>query len=70
MNFADIANTNTMDPRALQAFKDQVLLVLLNRLGGEVVIRVDEVDDTARFIATLHCDQVQRTFTFHVGQKQ
>jgi hypothetical protein len=36
----------------MDRFKDQLLIVLLKRLGGEVTIPISEVDGTAQDLAT------------------
>lgn len=55
---------------ALDDMKDQLLIVLLNRLGGTVQIPVIEVDGTGAFICEMSIDQVGRVFTFEVRKKQ
>lgn len=48
-------------------FKDQLLIVLLKRLGGKVSIPVAEVDDTGMDIVSMSVEN--RTFHFEVGKK-
>lgn len=48
-------------------FKDQLLIVLLKRLGGKVSIPVSEVDDTGMDIVSMSVEN--RTFNFEVGKK-
>ena len=52
----------------LDDFKDQLLLVLLQRLGGKVSIPVSEVNGTGQLICSMAV--VDRTFRFEVRKKQ
>ena len=54
----------------LNLVRQQLMLVLLDRLGGEVTIPVAEVDATGRFAMTMDVDQVTKTFTLKLGKKQ
>lgn len=49
-------------------FKDQLLIVLLNRLGGKVSIPVAEVDATGRYVASFNVES--GAFDFIVTEKQ
>ena len=53
--------------------KDQLLLVLLRRLGGignDVVVPIKEVDDTGGLLMSMRIDFVQRDFVFRIEKKQ
>lgn len=50
-------------------FKEQLLIVLLNRLGGDVTIPISEVDGTGQFVVLLHLSD-KNEFVFHVQRKQ
>ena len=52
----------------LDDLKDQLLLVLIRRLGGDVSIPVSEVDDTGGVL--LMMSVTGNTFNFSVRQKQ
>lgn len=54
--------------QVLDDFKDQLLLVLLKRLGGKVSIPIAEVDDTGQDLAAFKI--VDRVFYFEVRKKQ
>jgi hypothetical protein len=54
---------------ALDAMKGQMLIVLVNRLGGEVEIPVAEVDATGGWMLDVSIDQAARTFTFKTTRK-
>ena len=54
--------------QVMDDFKDQLLIVMLNRLGGKVSIPVAEVDGTGEFIVKMNI--VDRTFNFTVEKKQ
>lgn len=56
---------------ALQMMKDQLLVILIERLGGKVDVTVKEVDEAPiGKIMTMEIDQTTRTFTFEVKHKQ
>lgn len=52
----------------LDDFKDQLLIVLLNRLGGRVSIPLAEADDTGGFICSFNV--IDNVFNFVVSKKQ
>ena len=57
--------------QAIDNMKDQLIIVLLNRLKGDgntVVIPVEEIDGTGKFIVSFQI--VDRAFRFVVGHKQ
>jgi len=51
-------------------FRQQLMLVMLDRLGGEVTIPVAEVDATGRFTMSMDVNQLAGTFTLKLGKKQ
>ena len=53
---------------ALEDFKDQLFIVMLNRLGGKVSIPVSEADDTGGYLVAMNIDQ--GIFNFEVRKKQ
>lgn len=55
--------------RMLEAMKGQLLIVLVNRLGGKVEIPAAEVDETGPFMMKMDVDQQRRLFTFTVSKK-
>ncbi|MEW7987696.1 MAG: hypothetical protein AB2765_17635 [Candidatus Thiodiazotropha endolucinida] len=61
--------TNTDLGKALDAMKDQLLIVLFNRLGGEVDIPISEVDGTGEYIVNMEVTKKQ-SFKFTVKRKQ
>lgn len=50
--------------QALEAMMGQLLIVLVERLGGEVTVPVAEIDGTGDRTLNLRFDQEERTFTF------
>lgn len=54
--------------QVIDDFKDQLLIVLLKRLGGKISIPVAEVDDTRRDVAVFHVEN--DAFQFEVRKKQ
>jgi len=56
--------------KALDEMKDQLILVLVERLGGEVVIPVSEIDIAPLGkILMMEFDQDKLEFTFEVKKK-
>lgn len=55
--------------QAIEAMKSQLLIVLINRLGGSVDIPVAEVDGTGKFVLAMKMDQASRSFHFEVQAK-
>lgn len=49
--------------------KDQLLIVLLRRLGSEVSIPVAEIDGTGEFVGSFSVDE-NKVFHFKVERKQ
>lgn len=53
---------------ALDDFKDQLLLVLIQRLGGKVCIPIAEADNTGGFVCMMRIED--GAFHFEVNKKQ
>lgn len=53
----------------LDDFKDQLLIVFLKRLGGQVSIPLAEVDDTGQDTLAFRIDE-NRVFHFEIRKKQ
>jgi hypothetical protein len=53
---------------AMDNMKDQLLLVLVQRLGGKISIPVEEIDGTGRLIMLMKVEG--RNFTFEIRKKQ
>lgn len=51
----------------IDAFKEQLLIVFLNRLGGKVSVPVAEVDATGAY--TMSFNVVDGVFNFQIGRK-
>jgi hypothetical protein len=49
--------------------KNQLLILLINRLGGTVAIPVAEIDGTGGFNLAMRLDPTTRVFTFQVLEK-
>lgn len=56
--------------QAIESMKSQLLIVLINRLGGTVDIPVAEVDGTGKFNLAFSLDPDTRTFQFVVQEKR
>jgi len=52
----------------LDFFKGQLLIVFLKRMGGEVTIPLEEVNDTGQDILTLNID-IDNNFHFAIKKK-
>jgi hypothetical protein len=66
----DLAREHAPELAALMPLlKDQLLIVLVKRLGGSVTLPVAEVDDTGQDLLALEFDGDARAFTFTVSKK-
>lgn len=54
----------------LELMKGQLLIVMTNRLGGEVEIPVAEVDGAGAWMLSMEVDQVRQVFKFKASKKQ
>jgi len=52
----------------IEAMKSQLLIVLLNRLGGSITIPVNEIDDTDKLVMSMRINPEQE-FEFEVLDK-
>lgn len=64
----DLAKPLGPHAQAIDDLKDQLMIVLFNRLGGQVSIPVEEVDATGGFVVKMNIRD--RTFNFTVEKKQ
>jgi hypothetical protein len=55
---------------AIDNLKDQLLLVLVDRLGGSVDIPVTEIDAAGGFIMSMSVDPTTRMFHLELQRKQ
>lgn len=53
----------------IEAISQQLLIVFLKRLGGEISIPITEIDDTGNNIFSFRIDE-QKVFHFKLGRKQ
>lgn len=66
----DLAKEDNPEAAALmENMRDQLLIVLLNRLGGELTVPISEVDGTGGYTMSLSVDPQARTFTFKTDKK-
>ena len=54
---------------AEQRLKDQMLIVLLKRLGDHITVPISELDDTGQDILEFEVDQKARHFVFKLRKK-
>jgi hypothetical protein len=54
---------------AIEAMKNQLLIVLIKRLGGKIKIPVAEIDGTGQDLLLMRLDQEQHRFEFVVKKK-
>ena len=66
MKISDLSSERML---VLEAMKSQLLIVLVNRLGGAVEIPVAEIDGTGGFNMMMSVDPATRSFTFKVVTK-
>lgn len=60
----------TIHADVIDNLKDQLLLVLIERLGGDITIPVAEVDNTGGKLLNMSIDPEMREFHFTLGRKQ
>lgn len=60
---------NPEHAQAIDNMKDQLLIVLVKRLGGSIEVPVAEIDDTSQDMLSLQLDPVTRVFTFTTSKK-
>lgn len=60
----------TIHADVIDNLKDQLLLVLIERLGGDITIPVSEVDNTGGKLLNMSLDPAKREFHFTLGRKQ
>lgn len=58
---------NPEHARVIDDFKDQLLVILIKRLGGKVSIPVSECDDTGHNILSMKI--IDKNFYFEIGKK-
>lgn len=62
------AHADPLAAELIDAMKGQLLMVLINRRGGEVRVPVAEIDDTGGLLLSMRLDG--STFVFQVEKKQ
>lgn len=66
---SSIKNLSYEHQQAIEAMKSQLLIVLINRLGGKVDLPAAEIDGTNKFNLAFSLDPTTRTFHFVVQDK-
>lgn len=61
---------NPLHAEALDNLKEQLLIVFLKRLGGNLDIPVAEVDDTGQDLMAFSVDFEKKSFHFELRKKQ
>lgn len=67
------ANLSEFSPEhraMIEQMKNQLLIVLINRLGGSTEIPVSEIDGTGKFNLTMKLDAENKIFEFTVVNKE
>ena len=62
-------SSNPEHARAMDDMKDQLIIVLIKKLGGKVMLPVIEVDNTAGDLLYMSLDPTNQMFTFEVRKK-
>ncbi|MBE7204822.1 MAG: hypothetical protein INR70_44460 [Parafilimonas terrae] len=65
-----VADLSYEAQQRIEAMKSQLIIALVNRLGGSLTMPADEVDGTGAFNLLMGADDVARTFTFRVERKE
>ena len=63
----ELANPATK--AAIEGMLKQLLIVLVNRLGGEIVVPVQEIDATDGFLLTMKLVDNRTAFRFSIARK-
>lgn len=63
------AQENPELAQLLDNMKDQLIIALVNRLGGGITVPVSEIDDTGQFILKMAVEPQGRAFKFKVSKK-
>lgn len=62
---------NMLPKELMTAFRDDLFICLLDKLGGKVVLTVDEIDQVPKgMLVTMDVDHQERTFTFTLVDKK
>ena len=64
----ELGNTEHAD--VLEHFKEQLLIVMLKRLGGKLEVPLKEMDDTGGDMMALALDPDTKIFHFTIVKKQ
>ena len=59
-----------LGPDFMNLFRQQLLIVCINRLGGSIELPVSEVDGTGEFIMSMDVDQIAGKFILRTEKKQ
>jgi len=65
-----IADLDYQAQQRIEAMKGQLLIALVNRLGGSLEMPVEEVDGTGAFVLLMGADDKAKTFSFRVERKE
>ncbi len=65
-----IADLDYQTQQRIEAMKGQLLIALVNRLGGSLEMPVEEVDGTGAFVLFMGQDEEAKTFSFRVERKE
>lgn len=65
-----IADLDYQAQQRIEAMKGQLLIALVNRLGGSLEMPVEEVDGTGAFVLLMGADEEAKTFSFRVERKE
>ncbi len=63
-----VAADSPIHAEVIDAFKEQLLIAFMNRLGGKVSIPVKEIDETGRYVMSFQI--VDGNFNFTLAKKQ
>jgi hypothetical protein len=66
---AQLGPDEAVAAHAIASMKEQLLIVLIKRLGGDIKIPVNEIDDTSQDILSISVDPETRAFRFVTSKK-
>jgi hypothetical protein len=61
---------SSVHAEAIRKMLPQLLILLVNRLGGRITIPVDEIDGTGKFLLAMRFNADKREFYFEAVKKQ
>lgn len=65
-----ILQENPQLAAAIESMKRELLIVLINRLGGKIELPVQEIDGAGKYVMLMELSAKTKVFTFAVIEKE